>query len=554
MKKHYLIILGGNSQGNKKWVQEMNNCLRQSYSSLRFYYSHWETENSDIDFEKELRQLSKLIKNKNIRNYSLVAKSAGFILALQGTANGELRPRTIIGYGLPIEYAEYRGINLKTLIEHSAKAASVMCVQAYEDPQGSLADTERLIADMIPVVGIEGQTHDYSQFEGMSNIAKAFVSMHQPHCEHEIEKVKGKSLWDAINIVAQNPKKYSFKNNWLFNPGSRLCVFRFRNKKYILKRGLLQRIRKEKENATKLNALIKKTIIGGKKLVAVVPDVYAINSEQGCALSEYVGSDCNESFYLGRKNVLSWQEVSDTQKKLCEFSVLHRNFLPRNTIVARDKVYLIDLEDIVFSTGSSDYDLSLVTSMLVGWRNVSRIDINDSRSAILTHAQRTGHEELNEYESAFKGMVGSADDNSDEIRKLTCVNIITATMYSHSASLLKIDDVLHYLSDALPVEVEVFVDLLLSIEYGKGTNSLYRKLSNLVKIAWLQDSLSASGEEAYNFLLSQVRNTLLMKIASEYPGQEISDSVRLMIKDGNSKFEPTPGYLLKVHAHLSPEA
>lgn len=550
MKKHHLIILGGNSQGNKKWVQEMNNCLRQSYSTSMFYYSHWETENSDIDFEKEIRRLSNLIKNKNVQSYSLVAKSAGFILALQGTANGELRPRTIVGYGLPIEYAEYRGINLKTLIEHSAKTTSVICVQAHGDPQGSFADTEKLIADMIPIVGIEGQTHDYSQFEGMSNIANAFVSMHQPHCEHKIEKVKGKSLRGAINIVAQDPKTYSFKNNWLFNPSNSLCVFRFRNKEYVLKWGPLRRIRKEKENATRLNALIKGTKIGKKKLVAVVPDVYTINSEEGGVLSEYVGPDCNELFYLGRKNVLSWQEVNDTQKKLCELSVLHRNFLPRNTIVVRNKVYLIDQEDIVFSTGSSDYDLSLATSMLVGWRNVSGVNIDDARSAFPIHTQRTDHEGLDEYESAFKDMVGSVDDD-DKIRKLTCVNIITATTYAHSASLLKIDDILHYLSDALPIEVEVLVDLLLSIEYGKGTNSLYRKLSNVVKIAWLQNSLNASGEEAYNFLFSQVRSILLMKMASEYPGQEINDSVRLMIKDWNPKFEPTPGYLLKIHNHLS---
>lgn len=551
MKKHHIIILGGNSRGNKKWVQEMNNYLRRSYSTSRFYYSHWDTENGDIDFEKEISRLSNLIKDKNIQNYSLVAKSAGFILALQGTANGVLRPRTVVGYGLPIEYAEYRGVNFKTLIKYSAKAASVICVQAHADPQGSYADTEKLITDMIPILDIEGQTHDYNQFESMSNIANAFVAMHQPQCERKIEKVEGKSLQDVINIVAKNPKKYSFKNNWLFDPDSRLCIFRFRNKKYVLKRGLLLRILKEKENATKLNALIKKTIIGKKKLVVVVPDVYTINSEEGYILSEYVGTDCNELFYLGRENVLSWQDINDIQKKLCEFSVLHRNLLPRNTIVVRDKIYLIDLEDIVFSTKSSDYNLSLATSMLVGWRNVSGVDTDAAQSAFSMHMQCADHEGLNEYESAFKGMTGSTAED-DEIRKLTCENIITATMYAHRASLLKVDDVLHYLSDSLPVEMEVLVDLLLSIEYGKGTNSLYRKLSNAVKIVWLQVSLNASGEEAHDFLLSKVKDILFMKITSEYPEQEISDSVRLLIKDGNSKFEPTRDYLLKVHAHLSP--
>lgn len=553
MKKHHLIILGGNSQGNRKWVEEMSNCLKQSYSISKLTYSHWETEHSDIDFEKELRQLSNLIKNKNIESYSVVAKSAGFILALQGIANGELRPRTVVGYGLPVEYAEYRGINLKTLIQHSANAASVMCVQAYDDPQGSLTDTERLVSDMIPILGIEGQKHDYVEFEDMSNIAKAFVSMHQPHCEHAVEEVKGRSLQDAIDMVVQNPEKYSLKNNWLFDPNSRLCAFRFRNREYVLKRGPLRRIREEKENATKINALIKKTKIGRRKLVAVVPDVYTINSKEGGTLSEYVGSDCNELFYLGIKSVLSRKEVCDIQRKLCELSVLHRNFLPRNTIVVRDKIYLIDLEHVVFNARSSDHYHSLETSMLVGWRNVSGVEIHDVQSAFPIHSRHTNNEGLNEYESAFKEMIGSVHDNN-EIKKLTCVNIITATTYACSASLLKIDDILHYLSDALPTEVEVLVDLLLSIEYGKRKNSLYRKLSNVVKVSRLQDFLNADGKESYNFLLLQIRNILLMKITSEYPGQEINDSVRLMIKEGNPKSEPTTDYLLKVHTYLSPEA
>lgn len=553
MKKHYLIVLGGNSQGNKRWVQEMSTCLKQSYPTLRFGYSHWETEDRDIDFEKEIRLLSKQIKRKNIRSYSLVAKSAGFILALQGTASGVLRPRTIVGYGLSIEYAGYRGINLRTLIEHSAKATSAVCIQANKDPQGSLADTEKLIADTIPVVGIEGQTHDYNQFEAMSNIAKAFVSMHQPHCEHRIEEVKAWALQDAVNIVAQSPKKYSFRNNWLFNLSSRLCVFRFRGKKYILKRGLLQQIRKEKENAEKLSDLIKKTRIGKKKLVVVVPDVYTISSEEGCAVSEYVGPDCSELFYLGRRNILSWEEINDTQKKLCELTVQHRNLLPRNTIVVKNKVHLIDLEDVVFTAGPSNVDISLATTMLVGWRNVSSVSNNDVQSAFSTYKQHKDHEGLNEYETAFKNLAGLTDDSNDELRKIICESISATSRYEYSSSLLRIDDVLHYLSDALPIEVEVLVDLLLSREYGNGTNSLYRKLSNVVKIAWLQDLLNGSSEESRDFLFSQVRNILLTKITSECPRQEISDSIKVMISNGNPSFEPTPDYLSKLESHLSSE-
>ena len=217
MRKHALIILGGNSIGNKTWINGVNKYLKRDYPTVEFHYSHWNENIQDINFEKELINLSKFIRDNNITNYSIVAKSAGFVLSLQGVTNKILTPRTIVGYGLPAEYSDYRKLDLKSLIKTSSNGANIICVQADEDPQGNINVTEDLISDMVPIWVIKDNTHNYDDFKRMANIAKAFVAIHQPQIEHTVRKIDATSLSDAIDIVIQSPIKFRFTNNWLFD-------------------------------------------------------------------------------------------------------------------------------------------------------------------------------------------------------------------------------------------------------------------------------------------------------------------------------------------------
>lgn len=258
MRPHTLIVLGGNSLENKHWIQEISKYLKLDYPTVEFYYDHWKENSQDINFEKELKKLSQFIKKNDITNYSIVAKSAGFVLSLQGVASHTLIPRTIVGFGLPIDYGIYRKIDLRFLIKTASERTSMICIQADDDPQGSLDLTEGLISNMIPIWGIKDHTHNYDQFKQMASITKAFIATHQPQIEHPVEKIDVETLSDAVKIVYQSPEKFRFKNNWIFDLEKKIYIFSFKNEKIILKHGNTNKLKREIENASKVNELIGK--------------------------------------------------------------------------------------------------------------------------------------------------------------------------------------------------------------------------------------------------------------------------------------------------------
>ena len=54
MKKN-IIILGGNSSNNKKWLKQMELTYQKDYNVYGVYYDNWEN-NTDIDFNIELEK------------------------------------------------------------------------------------------------------------------------------------------------------------------------------------------------------------------------------------------------------------------------------------------------------------------------------------------------------------------------------------------------------------------------------------------------------------------------------------------------------------------
>lgn len=551
MKKHYLIILGGNSLKNKHWVQKMSKNLRLDYPSVEFYYSHWEENLQDINFEKELKRLAKSIKENNITNYSIVAKSAGFVLSLKGVTNNTLSPRTIVGYGLPVDYSNYRKIDLNYLIKASSEKTNVICVQADEDPQGGLGLVKKIILDTIPIWNIKDNSHNYDNFKQMVNIAKAFIATHQPQIEQSIRKIDASSLSESIKIVSKSPAKFKFKNNWLFDIENKIFIFSYKNKNFILKHGSLNKINKEVENATKARSLINKLKIGKKKLIAVVPDVYKINSKNGYLVSEYFGPDCNELFYKHRDRVFSADTVTKIIKNLNRLSIQYKDFIPRNTIVKDSKIYLIDWENVFFGYNSIDSDLQYKTSVIVGWRSINLMTEMEIESVFKF---QVGYEQvikyLNQYEETFKKMLGLKMDNL-QIQKLCYGNIIKATDYTNKFSLLKIDDVLHFLSGMIPIEVELLVDFILSEDYEKESYCLYSRLSNIIKIARVKSFMNIDKSKIKSFISGQVKELLLQKLTSRYANLKTAESLAFLIQSRSREFRPEDNFLRKVSTFLN---
>ena len=60
-----IIILGGNTSNNIKWMRQMVNVYKKNYNVFSLFFDNWE-DNSMIDFEKEGKKLRQLCKGKKI--------------------------------------------------------------------------------------------------------------------------------------------------------------------------------------------------------------------------------------------------------------------------------------------------------------------------------------------------------------------------------------------------------------------------------------------------------------------------------------------------------
>ena len=99
----------------------------------------------------------------------------------------------------------------------------------------------------------------------MADIAKAFISIHTPQIEHRVENINALSLSEAIKIISKNPNKYIFHNNWLFDFEKKIYIFSYKNKKLILKKGNINKLKKEIEASLKQRQKTNKIKIKNKQ-------------------------------------------------------------------------------------------------------------------------------------------------------------------------------------------------------------------------------------------------------------------------------------------------
>lgn len=544
MGEHIIILLGGNNLKNRDWINEISRYLKVNYITVDFFYDHWEKNLQDIDFEIEIQRLSQFIKDRNITNYSIVAKSAGFLLWLQWVSNGVLKPRTIVWFGLPLEYSKYRNIDPKFLINIASRKTNILCVQASEDPQWNLKCIKKLTSEMIPVYGIKSHTHSYNDFKENSNIAIAFIGIHQPQIEHKIEKIEAESILDVIKFVNQFPEKYFFKNNWIFDIKKKIYIFSHNNKIIILKKWNIRKLKKEIEIASRAKQLISGIKTKSRELIVVVPNLCKVNKQIGYIFSEYIGPDCNELFYQHENINFCKEDLLNIIRELNNHSILYKGLLPRNMIIRNDKVYLIDWESTVINENIENIFLQYKASLLVGWKyfnEITELDIEWIFSHTIKVEQSISY--LNKYEDTYKNMLGLVDLGNNNIQKLCYENIINLTNYEKWFSLLKLDDILHFLSEVLPIEIEVLIDFILSKECEQWFFDLYVKLSNIIKIARMKSFMGISSKQLKYFINEQIRNLIIDKLTNEHSELWINQAIIKFIQKRNSWKNPSDNYL-----------
>ncbi|MCL2484335.1 MAG: hypothetical protein FWE79_02995, partial [Firmicutes bacterium] len=138
-------------------------------------------------------------------------------------------------------------------------------------------------------------------------------------------------------------------NSELLDVEDRFRIFCLSNKKYIVKKSKIHKAKNEIEKAVEAEKRIDNLNILDKKIKVVVPQLIK-HGCNGYLVSEYLGQTLQERVYSRKNNKIEFDVdfLFSVLETLLDKRVLYRGFLPRNTIVGKKTLYLIDWEDTVF--------------------------------------------------------------------------------------------------------------------------------------------------------------------------------------------------------------
>ena len=171
-----IIILGGNSSKNNKWVDNIETILKKKFDDvLAHRYLHWEANNPLINLDSELQRLRMGLGN--CKNYVIVAKSAGALLSLKGIFEGKLTPRACVFLGIAILWG--RDKNFK--IDNWLKDCSVptLFIHNSDDPAISSEDLKNTLQKLnfknYKLKILPGDKHEYIEFKKIIQNMESFL-------------------------------------------------------------------------------------------------------------------------------------------------------------------------------------------------------------------------------------------------------------------------------------------------------------------------------------------------------------------------------------------
>jgi len=172
MKKN-IIILGGNSSKNIKWLKQMEVTYKNDYNVYGVYYDNW-FNNTDIDFEIELKKLENL--TKALKEYTIICKSAGSIITLKAVDKEMINPSKIVIMGLPLRFIDIINIDIKNLLNRAKNNRKILIIQQKDDPQGKAKEVHEIIGNDIELIEIPGHYHTYTKYKNIKELIDKFIS------------------------------------------------------------------------------------------------------------------------------------------------------------------------------------------------------------------------------------------------------------------------------------------------------------------------------------------------------------------------------------------
>ena len=166
-----LIILGGNSTKNIKWIDLFEETFSSDFNVIKICYEHW-NNGDEMNFDFELENFEN--KVKGLEDYYIISKSIGSVLTLTALKNKSINPKKVVILGFPLMFYKEYNIDFNELVDKS-NIADMIVIEQTNDPIGSFKDVKNALNGKLNVIEIPGDNHAYSDIKLIKPIIDKFL-------------------------------------------------------------------------------------------------------------------------------------------------------------------------------------------------------------------------------------------------------------------------------------------------------------------------------------------------------------------------------------------
>ena len=150
-----IILLGGNSNENKDWIERISRSL--PFPTHTVVYEHWKNNAQLINLDTEVDRLGQLAPT------IVFAKSAGILVTLKGVFDRKISPELCIFAGMPLHWSKKNNFPLSQWLLNWKIPTTF--IQNSHDPACSAEELNELLKTSNvrnpKVIVLRGETHDY---------------------------------------------------------------------------------------------------------------------------------------------------------------------------------------------------------------------------------------------------------------------------------------------------------------------------------------------------------------------------------------------------------
>lgn len=299
-----------------------------------------------------------------------------------------------------------------------------------------------------------------------------------------IKNISGSNIIDIIKIVFKDSKYKFYLNSELIDVNDRFRIFEYQKKNYIVKKTKKTDGDLEIKLARKAEELLDGLIVDDYTIHIVKPNIYYID-DFAYILTEYMGNSLQECNYSKSTDVsINLNTVFDILELFLKKGVLYRGFLPRNMVIDKNDIYLLDWEDAIFDDkAESGINLLWKTNFILNWSYF--FDSNNIEELLNKYCILNNQEPaLLKYEKKFKS-IANLDYGVADLRKCILKTVMESERKVEESTpnfIIPPNDMAHLVSDLFNSDIDVLFDVSSSILRKKSESKYVELLEMLSRV------------------------------------------------------------------------